>query len=189
MRKQGTRTSFIKFANSTPTIHQAQLIVKTAIPKLNGIKEFAKELTRLKTTAIESMVQEEAIEQNSKIHSRLVKFLDSIIKKGKIEDGKDSRFILNVCNAHPNMNFTIANGKVVKGSGYLMEKTSYAISDLFEFLTDPKNIKRIKKCPLCNNFFIAEDLRRLKCNSPECIKKYEREKKRKQRDDDPVKYI
>ncbi len=60
---------------------------------------------------------------------------------------------------------------------------------LFEFFREESNQKYLKKCLLCGDFFIAADTRRTKCYSSQCIKKYEREKKRKQRNDDPVKYV
>lgn len=59
----------------------------------------------------------------------------------------------------------------------------------FKFFREENNHKYIKKCISCGDFFIAEDMRRTKCYSSECMKKYEREKKRKQREDDPVKYL
>lgn len=59
----------------------------------------------------------------------------------------------------------------------------------FKFFREENNHKYLKKCRLCGDFFIAEDTRRVKCYSSECNKKYEREKKRKQREDDPVTYL
>ena len=59
----------------------------------------------------------------------------------------------------------------------------------FKFFREENNHKYLKKCILCDDFFIAKDTRKTKCYSSECIKKYEREKKRKQRDNDPVKYV
>jgi len=59
----------------------------------------------------------------------------------------------------------------------------------FNFFRNENNQKYLKKCQLCGDFFIAADARRIKCYSSECIKKYEREKKRKQREDDPVTYL
>lgn len=59
----------------------------------------------------------------------------------------------------------------------------------FKFFREENNHKYIKKCISCDDFFIAEDTRRTKCYSSECMKKYEREKKRKQRENDPVTYL
>ncbi|RJQ27691.1 hypothetical protein C4565_04900 [Candidatus Parcubacteria bacterium] len=44
---------------------------------------------------------------------------------------------------------------------------------------------RIKKCPLCEKFFIAKDVKRKRCYGADCKKIYEREKKRRQRKDEP----
>jgi hypothetical protein len=60
---------------------------------------------------------------------------------------------------------------------------------MFEYLPSADNERKLKKCPYCQNFFIAKDIRRSKCYSSECSKEYEREKKQKQRSDDPVKYV
>ncbi len=54
---------------------------------------------------------------------------------------------------------------------------------------DSKDKNRLRRCPYCKKFYIAKDTKREKCYSPECRKEYEREKKRKQRNNDPVKYL
>ncbi len=59
---------------------------------------------------------------------------------------------------------------------------------LLSFL-DGKDTKRLKRCPHCKMFFIANDAKRKICYSPECRKAYERIKKQKQRNDNPVRYI
>ena len=48
--------------------------------------------------------------------------------------------------------------------------------------------RKLKLCPYCDKFYIADDIRQKKCKNEECRKQYEREKKRKQRKNDPVKY-
>lgn len=45
--------------------------------------------------------------------------------------------------------------------------------------------RKIKKCPYCDKFFIAKDIKRKRCYSDDCRKEYERNKKRKQREDEP----
>jgi hypothetical protein len=58
---------------------------------------------------------------------------------------------------------------------------------LTEFLLH-NDRRKLKKCPFCHNFFIATDIKRKKCYSDDCRKAYERDKKRKQRAEDIVKY-
>lgn len=58
---------------------------------------------------------------------------------------------------------------------------------LLEFLIHYDR-RKLKKCPYCLNFFIAKDIKRQRCYSAECRKAFERIKKQKQRDKDPVKY-
>jgi len=63
-----------------------------------------------------------------------------------------------------------------------------AISYSFtEFLIN-EDRRRLKKCPHCPHFFIAKHITRVRCYSDDCRKAHEREKKRKQRVEDPVKY-
>jgi hypothetical protein len=58
---------------------------------------------------------------------------------------------------------------------------------LAEFLLK-KDRRKLKKCPFCNKFYIADDIRQKKCKSDDCKKAYERKKKQKQREKDPAKY-
>jgi hypothetical protein len=180
--------SFIEFANNAPPENEPVILEKTAIPGSGGPERFAEELVRLKGAAIESIRQKEVVDKNIEIHKRLVSLLSSIIEKGKVEDGEDSRFILHICNTHPNMTYALKNGKVVKDSGYLMEKTSYAIRDLFEFLSDSKKIKKIKKCPICSLFFLAKDTKKKICYGTSCRNEYHKADMKKRRDDDPTRY-
>ena len=50
--------------------------------------------------------------------------------------------------------------------------------------------RKLKLCPYCSKFFIARDIKRKhSCYSKECQKQWETDKKRKQRETDPVKYV
>jgi hypothetical protein len=50
--------------------------------------------------------------------------------------------------------------------------------------------KKIKHCPYCEDVFIAKSISRTtRCYKSSCEKAYQRDKKRKQRANDPVKYI
>jgi hypothetical protein len=135
----------------------------------------------LKEAERESIRQKEAIDKNIEIHTRLVNFLNSIIEKGQIDDGENSRFLLNAYNAHPNITLTFENGRVVKNRfGYLVEKTAYVITDLFEFLAN-QNLRKIKKCPVCNRFFVAKSAREdIKYCSPKCRFYFHRPEKSRQ---------
>lgn len=65
---------------------------------------------------------------------------------------------------------------------------SFIAHSFMEFV-EKEDVKRIKQCPYCNNFFIARDLKKKRCYSNECGKAYSRAKKRKQRENNPAKYI
>jgi hypothetical protein len=76
-------------------------------------------------------------------------------------------------------------GKVMITPGWLM----FSCRSLLDFLCNGK-LKQLKKCPYCEKYFIAKDIKRKRsCYSSECIRKWERDKKKDQRDKDPVKYI
>jgi len=70
---------------------------------------------------------------------------------------------------------------------YLSECVCYCF---LEYLRQPGNYsgQRIKKCPYCNHYFIAKDSKRKRCYLESCSKEYEKEKKRKQRNDEPEFY-
>lgn len=52
------------------------------------------------------------------------------------------------------------------------------------------NREKLKCCSYCGKYFIARDIKRKRCcYSRECVRKAEREKKRIQRDSDPVRYL
>lgn len=56
-------------------------------------------------------------------------------------------------------------------------------------LDHDNNLKRLKSCPYCNNFFIAKDIKRTYCYSTECKRQHWRKTKAKQREDEPAKYL
>jgi hypothetical protein len=49
-------------------------------------------------------------------------------------------------------------------------------------------VKRIRQCPYCKKFFIAKHSSRRRCYSNDCEKRYQRLKKRKQRELEPEIY-
>ncbi len=58
-----------------------------------------------------------------------------------------------------------------------------------KYLEEDMHFKRIKKCPYCQKFYIAKSInRKTCCYLNDCEKAYQRDKKRKQRDKNPVKY-
>jgi hypothetical protein len=59
--------------------------------------------------------------------------------------------------------------------------------NLAEFLVH-NDRRKLKQCPYCEKFYIAKDIKRQRCYSKKCQREYERQKKQKQREDDPVKY-
>ena len=71
-------------------------------------------------------------------------------------------------------------------NNFIFSLASYSLT---EFLIANDRCK-IKFCPYCERFFIARDIKRKTCcYSDECHKEYERIKKQKQRETDPIKYL
>jgi hypothetical protein len=64
---------------------------------------------------------------------------------------------------------------------------SIAYYSLTEFLLH-NDRRKLKKCPYCDLFFVAKDIKRQKCYSDDCRKEHERLKKQKQREKDLAKY-
>ncbi len=71
-------------------------------------------------------------------------------------------------------------------NNFIFSLASYSLT---EFLIS-NDRRKLKFCPYCEMFFIAKDTKRKhSCYSNDCIRKWERDKKKEQRDKDPVKYI
>jgi hypothetical protein len=76
-------------------------------------------------------------------------------------------------------------------SYHVLNNLIFAIASysLTEFLV-ANDRRKLKYCPYCERFFIAKDIKRKhSCYSNDCIRKWERDKKKDQRDKEPVKYI
>ena len=59
---------------------------------------------------------------------------------------------------------------------------------IWQFLSN-NDRRKLKQCPYCEKFYIAKDIKRQRCYSKKCQREYERQKKQKQREDDPEKYL
>lgn len=84
-------------------------------------------------------------------------------------------------------------------TSYSYDKNDAAFPDYLEgmpcnllvnLLSSGPYAKNIKHCPICKKFFFATDTKRKICyDDPSCYTKYERRKKQRQREIDPVKYV
>jgi hypothetical protein len=128
----------------------------------------------------------------------LKNILDNIIaNQGRIIESEGLNFIITlqertitkyeitdgqlIANSMPNPD---DQGKVMITPGWL----KYSCRSLLDYLCEG-NLKQLKRCPYCNKYFIAKDSKRKRCYSESCAREYEKEKKQKQRNDDPVKYL
>jgi len=148
--------SFIEFANNASAKGELIAIEKPVIPRLSDIGKAAAALAGLKEAAIESARQKEDAKKNIEIYKRLVGLLNYISENGQTKDNAELRSFVDIYNAQPKNIFIIEDGNVVKQTlGKLVTIAEYAIIELVEYLSDPNNIKRIKKCPDCLKFFVA----------------------------------
>lgn len=60
--------------------------------------------------------------------------------------------------------------------------------DLRKYLLEDKNFQRLKKCPICQKYFIAKDKKRKICYESECSKVYHKKDMQIRRDKNPAKY-
>ena len=130
------------------------------IEGINMILETAKQLTQDEIFKIENG---EVTKKEAALYPWTQKGKQSIIKT---EESGRVRLIYDVLNPLLNL----------------------ACHGLSAFLADRKR-DRIKKCLICNQFFIADDLRQKKCKSEICFTQYKRTQKRLQRENNPVKYL
>ena len=133
---------------------------------------------------------------------KLQRLLISIIEDQKIKASTDMQYFINAFDEH--IEYKVTDGKLTKAKKReifpenvnvlkLIDKPvwlrmlSYS---LISFLTKSnQNTRKLKRCTFCHDFFIANDVRKQRCKSDDCRKAYEREKKRKQRQEDPVRYL
>lgn len=66
----------------------------------------------------------------------------------------------------------------------VMDLVGYSLA---EFLLR-NDRRRLKRCRYCKEFFVANDIRRQRHSTIKCEKMYQRDKKRRQREDDAVRY-
>jgi hypothetical protein len=59
--------------------------------------------------------------------------------------------------------------------------------DFANFLAT-KDRRKLKQCPYCHQFFVADDIRRRRCKSALCEREYQKRKKRLQREKEPEIY-
>jgi hypothetical protein len=134
-------------------------------------------------------------------HSNLRKLLDRIIQDKQINMSKELKYFIHGALPYKH-EYIVENGKLILRSIFdpdnvlldsLAEPTWFHVMkiELLNYLTDQKEDKRrLKKCPICNKYYIAENVRRFtRCYSIECEKVYQRNKKRRQRKEDPVRYF
>lgn len=81
----------------------------------------------------------------------------------------------------------MTSDKVNVFRGFLLSMAGYSLID---YLVGKNNNRRkLKKCRICQRFFIPNNTRREICTDNGCVKEYRRKMKQKQRSEDPVTYV
>ncbi|MEW6520766.1 MAG: hypothetical protein AB1461_15275 [Thermodesulfobacteriota bacterium] len=78
------------------------------------------------------------------------------------------------------------------GRQFLLQNfiSAHAGYSLNKYLHSGKNQKvRLKRCPYCSTFFISKNIAKHHCYGEICEREYQRIKKAKQRETDPVRYV
>lgn len=98
------------------------------------------------------------------------------------------RYFSEINESHIYIPNTFESRSVTKENPY-PEWLLNVAHDLFELTADGDFPKRLRKCPYCNQYYLARDLKRTKCcYSANCEKEHSRIKKRNQRENDPLTY-
>ncbi len=131
---------------------------------------------------------ERLLRDKSKAHevqSKLRKLLRQIVKKQKIVDSKELRYFTKILEQAV-IEYKVQNGKLVKrwhttgiGAAYFIYPTWLRdlADNLIPYLSDSKNnIRKIKRCSVCSDYFIATNTRREVCPYP--LKNCEKIRKR-----------
>jgi hypothetical protein len=189
------------------TLGESQKLIKIGRIKT----KFRKQLTRKRYTEIKRLARE--YQSIMGIHTHINQWqadlkntLNEIVDGINLSDSKSFRGYLARYNIYCNLRLTLKSDGLFDHYSEIMEENYYqkkqeihgyrktfayqipVVFSFVEFLKHPKNRKLIRKCPYCNNFFIAKDIKRKKCYSNNCIKEYEKLKKRKQREGNLSKY-
>ena len=133
-------------------------------------------------------------------HRNLRKLLAQIIRDQQISMTKELKYFTDRM-PHDDEKFIVVNGKLgairewdpeeeFLESVIEPERFRRIRIELINYLTDPNEDKRkLKKCPFCEKYFIAVNIRRFtRCYSDDCERAYRRNQKRRQRGEDPVRY-
>ncbi len=162
LRKQETYNSFTEMLNDS----------------LRGIRSWQKALRKVFDNIIEkqALTDSEVLRSFERIHRSIPRRIFWTIVEGKKLD----------LSFNPPQNWVpeLPDFYGYNLAGGYLEKVARS---LFQFLS-MEEILRIRKCKICEKYFVAKDKKRQKCYSDDCRKEYEKVKKQKQREKDPVKY-
>jgi len=122
-------------------------------------------------------------------YDRLKVLLTEITENKQLHDSESLKYFTD---AKKNMTYRVENGRLIEE---WLNCEAYPImlipvvASLINFLCDSKKLQRLRRCPICKQFFIAKDTKRKICYSKECFTEYKRLQKQKQREVDPVRYM
>jgi len=151
------------------------------------VMNWSEEISASKTHLLIEECYPKSEEDREKPLDQLIEEINSI----NIEnEGKAFRQSLGSVKTIFPIFYEFSNGPL--GNSYhVLNNFIFAIASysLTEFLV-ANDRRKLKFCPYCERFFIAKDIKRKhSCYSNDCIRKWERDKKKDQRDKEPVKYI
>jgi hypothetical protein len=141
---------------------------------------------------------------------KLKKIMESIVREKKIIESKELNYFLAMAG-HSETHYLFENGVINKVVTHLpygsccsscpaaynelninnlasfSDELQQLSKGLIKFL-NTSSLRNLKKCSICENFFLAKDTKRKICYEKKCINKYHRDDMKKRRDINPVKY-
>lgn len=155
---------------------------------VNPKPSFAEQLTRIKINA--GVHKGLYTADYQEFCDRLTNLLIDIIDSKILRESEHLRYFTSMRKA---MDYKVKGGILTEewmnGEIYDPVQLTPVLVGLIDFLHNPRKLKKLKRCPFCQKFFIAKDAKREKCYANKCFKEYKRIQKQRQREDDPVKYI
>ena len=175
MEKQ-EQPSFIRCANGLyPILIDSNPAASWKDPRL------VERLVRLKTGTKELEYDE--------FGRRLKDLLNEIIESKSLYESENLRYFTEL---RKRVDYIVENGRLREAWGdYKVYPVGLApvIITLVNFLSDSKDFKRLRKCLLCDDFFVAGSLsREVLCTKDTCKKSYDKYRKRWQRETQPAVY-
>jgi len=115
-------------------------------------------------------------------YDRLKVLLTEITENEQLHDSESLNYFTQL---KKNMTYRVEDGRLIEEwlncKAYPIMLTP-VVTSLINFLCDSKKLQRLRRCPICQQFFIAKDTKRFLCYERECKTKEDQYRKTYYRD-------